>query len=108
MVVDVLSDNGGVGGRRVLDVTNCAGVLELGLFGCETILELGIVAVVDVAVLNTGHFVGVLFWENLFVLDGLDGGVVVVLVDLPVYDCLSIFVLITSYILVLYGRVDCL
>jgi hypothetical protein len=39
MVVDVLSSNGGGGGRGMLAFTDCAGVLELGLFGSETLLD---------------------------------------------------------------------
>lgn len=63
-------------------------------------------AVLDVAVLDAGHLVGVLFGEDLAVLDGLDGGVVVVLVDLTVDGFGLLVELGASYMLVLDGGVD--
>src|SRR4051812_17518319 len=93
VVVHMLSCDSGVGGGGMMDITDCAGILELSLFSGQTFLDLGIVSVVDLAVLNTSHLVGVHFWKNLLVLDRLNGSVVVVLVDLAVYDRLSIIVL---------------
>jgi hypothetical protein len=60
----------------------------------------------NVAVLNANLVMGVLFWENFAVLDGLNGGVVVVLMNLAVYNCLNILMLCASYSLVLNGGVD--
>jgi hypothetical protein len=39
----------------------------------------------EVLVPHWGHLVTVLLWENFLALDRLDGCVVMVLVDLPVY-----------------------
>lgn len=43
-----------------------------------------VIAMLDVAVLDVAHLVGVLFGEDLAVLDRLDRGVVMVLVDFAV------------------------
>jgi hypothetical protein len=83
-----------------------ASILELCLFGGETILHVLVVAVVDVAVLDTAHLVAVLFWENFAVLDGLDRGVVMVLVNLAVNGCGHILLSSGSDLLVLDGWVD--
>jgi len=52
--------------------------------GGEAFLDVAVVAVLDLAVFDIGHVVRVLLWENLAVVDGLNGGVVMVLVDLAV------------------------
>jgi len=108
VMMNVLSGNGWVGGRRVLDITDGSSILELGLFGSDTLLDVGVVAVLDFAVLNANLVVMMLLWENFTVLNGLYGGVVVVLVDFAVYHCLDILVLLTGYFLILHGRVDSL
>jgi hypothetical protein len=54
VVVDVLSCDGGVGRCVMLGGANFASVLELCLFGREPVLDVLVVAVLDVAVLNTG------------------------------------------------------
>lgn len=72
MVVDVLAGNGGVGRLGVLGLANCTGILELGGLGSELLLDVVVVAVLDVAVLDADHVVGVLLGESLLVLDGLD------------------------------------
>jgi len=59
-----------------------------------------------VTVLNAGDLGGVLFGKNLTVCDGLDGCVVMVLVDFAV-DSLGLLVeLAASYVLLLDGWVD--
>lgn len=57
VVVDVLAGNGWVGGRCMFCGANLTGVLELSLLGCNTLLDMIIVAVLDVAVLNTDDVV---------------------------------------------------
>lgn len=47
-------------------------------------LDVVVVTVLDVAFLDGSHVVGMFLSENLLVLNRLDGGVVVVLVDLSV------------------------
>ncbi len=54
-----------------------------------------------VSLLYTRHLVAMLFWQNLAVLDGLDGGMMVVLVNFAV-DCGGdILVASGSYVLIL-------
>jgi hypothetical protein len=106
VVVHMLACDGGGGRGRMLRLVDCAGIFELGLFGGETFLDVGVVAVLDVAVLDAGHLVGMFFWENLAVLDRLDGGVVVVLVDFSVDGCGGFLVSSGSYMLLLDRGVD--
>jgi hypothetical protein len=106
VVVHMLACDRGGSRCAVLRLVDCTGVFELGLFGGETFLDVGVVAVLDVAMLDAGHLVGVFFWENLAVLDRLDGGVVVVLVDFSVDRCGGLLLSSGSYMLLLDGRVD--
>jgi len=108
VVVDMLACNSLALGGGTLCLAEFAGVLELGLLGCEAGLGVFVGAVLDVAVLDAGHLVGVLFGEDLAVLDGLDGGVVVVLVDFTVDGFGLLVDLGASYVLVLDGGVDSL
>jgi hypothetical protein len=98
----------GVGGRRVLRLADRAGVFELGLLSGEAVFDVGVIAVLDVLVLDAGHLVGVLFWKDLAVLDGLDGGVVVVLMDFAVDGRGGLLMARGSYMLLLNSRVNCL
>jgi hypothetical protein len=61
VVVDVLASDGGSGRCGVLGLANSSSVLELGLLGSKTLLDGVIISVLDVAVLDTGHSVRVLF-----------------------------------------------
>ena len=45
----------------MLDVADFAVVLELCLLSCEALLDVGVVAVLDVSVLHARHIVRVLF-----------------------------------------------
>lgn len=105
VVVDVLASNGWGGSRCVLSLANGALILELGSLGCETLLYMVVVSVLDVALLSSSHVVAVLLWEDLAVLDGLHGGVIVVLVDLAIHGSLDLLLLGTSDVLVLNGGV---
>jgi len=67
-----------------------------------------IVAMLDVAVLDAAHLVAVLFGEDLAVLDGLDGGVVVVLMDFTVDGSRHILLSGGGDIFVLNGRINSL
>jgi hypothetical protein len=108
VVMDVLTCNSVVGSGGMLGGTNFAAVLELCCFGCETILYMFVVAVLDVAVLNTGNTVAVLLWENLPVLNGLNRGVVMILMDLTINGGSHILLSSWCDLLVLYRRVDSL
>jgi len=106
VVVDVLTSNCGTGCLSVLSISYCTGVFELsGLVG-ESLLDMVIIAVLDVAVLNSNHVVAMLLWENLAILHRLDGSVVVILVDLTVDGGLLLIVLSTSDVLICDGWVD--
>lgn len=75
-------------GLRLLSVSgfSCPGcVLELGLLGLEALVNFMVIAVFVLAVLDGDGVVVVLLWQSLFVMDGLDGGVVVILVDLLIH-----------------------
>ena len=108
VVVDVLTRDSGVGGGGVLGIANGAGILKLGLLGGEALLHVVIVAVLDVAVLNASHVMRVLLGHHLLVLDGLDGGMVVILVNFTVNSRLDVLMLGASDVLVGDGRVDAL
>lgn len=84
VVVTVLASNDGSLGVGVCGLTLSGGVSELGSLLLKLLLDSGGVAMVVLAVLHGGSAVGVLLGQNLAVLDGLDGGVVVVLVNLTV------------------------
>jgi hypothetical protein len=106
VVVYVLASDGWVGSGGVLSVSNSAGVLELSLLSSQALLSVGVRAVCDVAVLYTSHLVGVLLRKDLFVRNGLDRGVVVVLVDLTVDSSGLVLMLCASDVLVLNSWVD--
>lgn len=72
VVVNVLTSNGGTLGGSVLGLSYSSGVLELSLLSGETLLDVSIVSVLDVAVLNTSELVRVLLWHNLLVVDRLN------------------------------------
>lgn len=65
-------------------LVGCGRVLELGSFGGEAGFSLAFVVMVEFAVFDWDHVVGVLLGEDLLVLQRLDSGVVVVLVYLAV------------------------
>lgn len=110
----------------ILDLADFLGVLELRALLLEALLGVVVAAVLDGTVLYRRHLVGVLLREDLLVLDGLDGGVVVlravlvragvdevgspwqvsyVLVDLAVDGGLLLIVLRSADVLVLHGGV---
>jgi hypothetical protein len=100
VVVDVLTADGG-GNRLGVDSLDLdALVSKLGSLGSKALLDLGVVAVLERAVLDGGKVVVVLLGENLTVLDGLDRGVVVVLVNLLVDGSLDLLVLLELMALV--------
>lgn len=55
----------------VLCLANLPRVLELSPLGFKALPYMVFVAMIDVLVLNTRHIVGVLFWEDLLVLNRL-------------------------------------
>jgi hypothetical protein len=108
VVVDMLSCHTSIGGCRVLCRADIADILELCLLGRQTILYMFVVPVLDVAVLDTCYLVGVLFREDLAILNGLNGGVEVVLVNFAVDGRCHILLSGGCDLLVLYSGVDSL
>lgn len=82
-------------------IAHLPSVLELSLLGLQSLLDVVIVAVVDLLVLDGSHVVVVHLWQSLFMSDRLDGGVMVILVDFTVDDLLGLLVMSTSDMLVL-------
>lgn len=76
----------------MLGVSLHSRVLELRTLGLEASLDVRVVTVFEFAVLDRSHVVVVLLWKLLGVVDWLDCGVVVVLVDLPVNGSSDILV----------------
>lgn len=98
-------DNGSAA-LGVLGVGHVLLVSHLGLLGLDGSLGRLLVAVVKLAMLEVGDAVLVLLGENLCVLDGLHGLVVVILVDLLVDG--RVYLLVTGRLdrLMLDGRRD--
>jgi len=84
VVVHMLACDRGGDRRAVLCLADCVGILELGLLSSKAFFNVGVVAVLEVAMFDIGHLVSVLFWEYLAVLDGLDGSVMVVLMNFSI------------------------
>jgi hypothetical protein len=106
VVVDVLGFDGPEIRAGVLHFADDLRVLELGRLSRKTFFYMFLVAMLVVAGLNFCRGVGVLLGENLTILDGLNGGVVVILVDLSV-DCFLGFISFrANYVLMLHCRVD--
>jgi len=106
VVVNVLTSNSSTLGSGVLSFSYSAGVLELSLLSGETLLDVGIISVLNVAVLDGSEFVGVLFWENLTIVDRLDRSVVMILMHLTIHSGCCVLVVGLGYVLVLDGWVD--
>ena len=88
-MVYMLSFNSGRHAGRVLRLVSRALVFESRSFALEFLSCLRGIVMLELSVLHRRHLVAVLLGENFLVLHGLDGGVVVVLVDLAVYGFLD-------------------
>jgi hypothetical protein len=104
VVVDVLTSNGGSLALAVGVSINNALILELSLLFYKVALGGIVVAVVKFAVLNSAKLSSVLFREDLTILDGLNGTVVVVLVYLLVDRGLNLLMRVRLNDLVLDSR----
>ena len=105
VVVHMLAGDSRSRRRAVLCLADCVGILELCLLSGKAFFNMGVVAVLDVAMFDAGHLVSVLFWERLAVLDGLDGGMMVVLMDFSIDGRGGLLVSSGSYSLILDGGV---
>ena len=84
VMVDMLALDSWCGCGGVSGLVGVGGVLELSSFSFESLTCLVVVAVMEFLVDDGLHLVVMLLGEDLLVLDWLDGGVVVILVDLAV------------------------
>ncbi len=84
MMVNVLAFNDWSCRCGVSRVMSCASVPESSSITFELLSGLASVIMLELSLLNSTHVVGVFFRENFLVLNWLDGGVIVVLVDLTV------------------------
>ena len=85
-----------------------AAVLELQTLLFKASLDGVGVTVLDLTLLNGGHSVGMLFRENLAILDRLDRGMVMVLVHLAINGCLSLLMTLLDHLFVDHGGSDLL
>lgn len=76
--------NGRCNHLSALGGTCSRSVLELGCFPVESRFDLCWVGMFEFLVLDACHLVGVLLWKNLSILNWLNGGVVMILVNLSV------------------------
>jgi len=104
VVVNVLASNGGSSALAVCGGIYATLVLEASLFIDEVPLRGVVIAVVELAVLDSTELSSVLLRQDLTVLNRLNSAVVVVLVDLFVDGSLNLFVHMGLDNLVLNGR----
>ena len=89
MMVHMLSFNSGSYASHMLSPMSGAGVLESCSFAFEFLPRCSGVVMLELFALHGSHLVTVLLWKNFPVLNRLDGGVVVVLMDFAVYSFLD-------------------
>jgi len=106
MVVNMLANHGGRLNCRTLNITYVTGVLELSPLRLKSLIDVVGVTVMVFSMLNAHHLMAMLFGKDLFVGDGLNGGMVMMLMYLTVNRCLSLLFLMTMDLLILDGRVD--
>ena len=80
--------------------------LELSTLLLQTSLDSRNIAMMVFTVFNTGHTMLVLLGENLTILDRLDRGVIMILVDLAVDSSLSLFMALLDNVLLNDGWSD--
>jgi hypothetical protein len=97
--VNMLALNSGSAALSDLGLSYVTLITVLSTLGLELLLGLVVLPVVEFPLLNTSHPVLVLLRKDLLVEDGLDGAVVVVLVDLLLNRCPHLLVTL---------RLDCL
>lgn len=106
MMVDVLTGNGRTGDRGVLHVVDVSGILELCTLGHKPLLHKIRVAMLVRALLQWNHTVNVLLREDFSLLDGLDRGVIVILMHLSVNCRLRLITFSADNFLVFHGGFD--
>ena len=83
-MMNMLAFHGWSCGSSVPRIVSGASVSESSRFAFELLSGLANIIVLELSLLNSTHVVGVLLREHLLVLNWLNGGVIVVLVDLTV------------------------
>ena len=91
VMVDVLTGGNAGVGLCVVCLGGGGGVPKLGCFTRKTLFCLALILVVELAMLNWDHVVGVLLGEDLLVSQRLHGCVKMVLVDLTVNGLCDVF-----------------
>lgn len=108
MMVNVLAFNDWSCRCGVSRVMSCASVPESSSITFELLSGLASVIMLELSLLNSTHVVGVFFRENFLVLNWLDGGVIVVLVDLTVNGLGHLFMTSWLYLLLCDSGSDAL
>lgn len=108
VVMNVFTSNSSTLGGSVFSLSYISGVLELSLLGSETFLNVSIISMLDVAVFNSSKLVRVLLRENFTIMDRLNRGVEVILMNLSVDSGCCVLVASLGYVLVLNSWVDSL
>ena len=103
MVMHMLAGNYWCNGVCFLGTCFSACVLELQTLLFKTSFDGTGVTMVEFTLLDSGHSMGVLFRENLAILDWLDRSVVMFLVHLAINSCLSFFVTLLDDLLIHHG-----
>ncbi len=106
MMMHVLASNDWCNRVGLFGTCFSTGVLELQTLFFKTSFDGAGVTVLNLACLNSGHSVGVLFGENLAVLHWLYGGVVMVLVHFTINSGLSLLMALLDNLLVDNGGSD--
>lgn len=95
MMMDMLASNGRLGSSGMLSLNPFDGILVLRLLSSKRLLHLIGTVMFEVSVLNADEVVVMLLRQNFSVIDGLDGSVVVILMNLLV-DCGSHTILLVA------------
>ena len=103
MMMHMLAGNYWCNGVGLLGTCFSACILELRTLLFKTSLDGTGVTMVELTLLDSGHSVGVLFRENLAILDWLERSVVMVLVHLAINSCLSFLVTLLDDLLIHHG-----
>ena len=106
VVVDMLAFDPGSSGGSVPGFVRGGGVFELGRLLLESRSSGLQVVMFELLMGNIFHLMVVLFGEDFLVLDWLDGGVMVVLMDFAVNSLLSFFMMYRFDMVPCYGAGD--
>jgi hypothetical protein len=89
MMVHMLSFSSGSYACGMSSLMSGAGIFESCSFALEFLPCLGGVVVMELFLLHRRHRVTVLLWKDFLVLNGLNRGMIMVLLDLAIYGFLD-------------------